>query len=190
MFSSKSDLRREMSARRAALPAAEVARLGRDFAAGLERLPEWRAARLPCAYVSFGGEASTREILRGAFAAGREVVAPRAAGESLRLFRIRGFGDLQPGRFGIEEPASGCPEVDPAAVDFFVIPGLAFDRRGCRVGFGKGYYDRLLAGVREDVPLVALAYGFQVVARVAHESHDRPVGVLVTPEGVIRCATE
>lgn len=188
MIPTKAHLRRGMLVHRDALPPEAVERMARDFADRLQLVAAWRQATLPCVYASFGGEASTRVILREAFAAGREVAMPRLVGSDIRLRRVASFDHLAPGRFGIDEPLDACPVVAPADVDVFVIPGVAFDRRGHRVGFGKGYYDRLLARATTGVPVIGLAYGFQLVNHIPDAPHDRTVDVLVTPHAVIPCA--
>ena len=187
MIPTKAHLRRGILVHRDALPSEAVSRMARDFADQLELVPAWRSAKLPCVYVSFGGEASTRVILEEAFKSGRALALPKVEGSDVRLYRVDSLAQLAPGRFGIEEPVSGLPEVSPPEVDMFVIPGVAFDRRGHRVGFGKGYYDRLLAHAKTGVPVVALAYGFQLVHHIADEPHDRPVCAVVTPHAVITC---
>lgn len=189
MIPTKAHLRRGMLVHRDALPPTAVERMARDFADQLELVAAWRKAALPCVYASFGGEASTRVILHEAFSAGRDVAVPRIQGSDIRLYRVGSFDHLAPGRFGIDEPLEVCPEVPPAEVDAFVIPGVAFDRRGHRVGFGKGFYDRLLARAAAGVPVIGLAYGFQVVNHIPDEPHDRTVDILVTPHAVIPCTT-
>jgi 5-formyltetrahydrofolate cyclo-ligase len=98
---------------------------------------------------------------------------------------VTSFADLVPGKFGIPEPRPETPCVAPTEPDLLVVPGVAFDRRGHRVGYGKGYYDRLLAVT--GAPVMALAYGFQLVEHIPDEPHDRCMDYILTPEELIRC---
>lgn len=185
MIPNKAHLRREILVHRDALPAASVEKLGEVFAARLLSLPLWRQARFPALYMSFGGEASTRGILTACFLAKRPVALPRVEAAGLRLHRVSSFDELAPGRFGILEPRPETPVVGPGEIDLFVVPGVAFDRRGHRIGYGKGYYDRLLE--LTDAPALALAYGFQLVHRIPEEPHDRRMSFILTPDELIAC---
>ncbi|RYD45106.1 MAG: 5-formyltetrahydrofolate cyclo-ligase, partial [Verrucomicrobiaceae bacterium] len=80
--------------------------------------------------------------------------------------------NLAEGSFGIMEPAEGSPEVAVEEIDAFLCPGLAFDRKGGRLGRGRGFYDRLLAKAREDAVKIGLCHGFQMVEDTFSEEHD------------------
>lgn len=185
MNPTKAEWRRQILARRSALTPEFVDDMGDAIARRLMDSALWRESRLPALYVSAKGEASTRGILEKLFSEGRSVVLPRVEGDRLSLRRVSGFDELGEGRFGIPEPAAFTLVVPPEEPDLFVVPGVVFDRTGRRIGFGKGYYDRLLSGVK--VPVVALAYGFQLVAEIPEEAHDRRVDFIHTPEATIRC---
>jgi 5-formyltetrahydrofolate cyclo-ligase len=104
----------------------------------------------------------------------------------LRLYEVRDLaGDLKPGTCGIREPRPNrCPPADPDSLDFALIPGVAFDERARRLGYGGGFYDRLLAGgLPEGTPLVSGAFGVQIVDEVPFDPHDAPVDLVVTERG-------
>jgi len=185
MISTKAALRLPILARRLALTAEFVEDGGVAFADRLAASELWRASRSPCVYVSTKGEASTRVILERLFAAGRTVIVPRVEGDEVSLRRVSGFDELLPGRFGIPEPSAVAPLVSPDEPDLFVVPGVVFDREGRRIGFGKGYYDRLLS--RSRAPAVGLAYCFQLVPEVPEEIHDRRMDFIHTPEETVAC---
>ena len=90
---------------------------------------------------------------------------------------------------GFEQPIAATPEIDPAEVDVALVPGLAFDRNGTRLGRGGGHYDRLLARLRPDAVIVGITPAALVVDRLPREAHDRPVGFLATEDGVVRVPT-
>jgi 5-formyltetrahydrofolate cyclo-ligase len=179
----KRALRRTIRRRIAALDPVERRRQEAALRAGCLELPGHARAATILLYVSvFPEEIDTWPLLREALASGRRLVCPRVDRSRwrLRLFRIRDLDrDLVPGTLDIPEPAEGCPEVDPAAVDWALIPGLAFDRSGYRLGRGAGHYDRLLPRLRAGTPTWALALDPQWVERLPVEPHDQPLdGIL------------
>ncbi len=159
------------------------------LAARLPRLPGYTAAHTVLFYAHvFPEEINTRPFFLHALAAGKRVLCPRVdpARNCLRLFEIIALArDLEPGFLGIPEPRKDCHEVDVAEVDWALIPGLAFDPRCYRLGRGAGYYDRLLPGMRPDVPRWALAYDCQIIPEVPVEPHDVPIDGIATAGQVI-----
>ncbi len=185
MIPNKAHLRRGVLVHRESLSAEAVAKIGEALAQRLWSLPVWRQARLPAMYCSMGGEISTRRILEELFREKRAVALPRIEGSDLRLHRVTSMAQLAPGRFGITEPLADTPAVSESEPDLLLVPGVAFDRRGHRVGYGKGFYDRLLQ--HTNAPVIALAYGFQLVHHVPEEPHDHPVDYILTPDELIVC---
>lgn len=206
-------LRRAMLARRAALPPDEAARLGHAAQDALLASPAWQNARQVLLYVAVRNEAATARLLDAAWADGKQVLLPRcltpaaapgATGPAspaadcdneMCLAPCACAADLKPGRYGIAEPdPARCPAIDMDAVpglapnfapDLAVIPGVAFDRRGNRLGHGAGYYDRFLAHpAMARTALVGLAYAFQIVPALPVAPWDRPVHALCTEEGL------
>ncbi|MFB3737897.1 MAG: 5-formyltetrahydrofolate cyclo-ligase [Candidatus Velamenicoccus archaeovorus] len=182
----KRALRREVLARRDALPPDELERRSAEVARRLLGLPELAAAGTVMAFSSFGSEVRTTPILDGLVARGRRAVLPRIVGGELEPVVFRPDGDFRTASFGAREPVGG--EVLPAAeIDVVVTPGVAFDRRGHRVGYGAGYYDRFFRRTRPDVVKVAIGFALQLIDGVPHGSADVPVDVVVTDEVVVRC---
>jgi 5-formyltetrahydrofolate cyclo-ligase len=133
---------------------------------------------------TFPEEIATGPLLAEAFRRGKAVILPRVdrAERRLRLFRVDDpERDLAPGTRGIPEPRAGCPEIAPAAVDWVLVPGLAFDARGYRIGRGGGHYDRLLPLLRADVLRWALIHDCQWVDELPLEPHDVPLDGVVSP---------
>lgn len=154
---------------------------------------EWfRQARTILLYVAFRGEVRTQMIATAAGAAGKRLALPRVQKEPKRLILHAYSGDpttLIRGAYGIAEPREDWPVVEPGEVDLVVAPGVAFDRRGNRLGYGGGYYDRMLPEVKAANPaakLVGLAYGFQLVPELPAEPHDIPMDGVATEDGLIR----
>lgn len=154
-------------------------------------LPEFAAANTILTYIGVRTEVATDTIVAEAVRGQKRVAAPYVTPEGLRAAFIEGRGDLVPARFGLVEPADritqdplrNCP---PGEVDLFVIPGLAFDRSGGRVGFGRAYYDRLLANANPKARFVAVCFHSQLVATVPMIEHDIPMHLIVTERETIR----
>ncbi len=179
-------MRRAVLLRRDALPEGERALLAGRIVRAILDLPAYRDTGVVLAYASFGTELQTDELLRRVLADGKVLLLPRVERGGLGLYEVRDVaGDLAPGTWGIREPIPDrCPLVDPQGVGFALIPGVAFDKRARRLGYGGGFYDRLLAGgLPEGTPLVSGAFGVQIVDEVPTDPHDAPVDLVVTEKG-------
>lgn len=187
----KKVLRETIIARRLAMGADEVATLSNQIAARLLALPEYREAKQIMSYVAFRHEVETRDIITRSLAMGKKVAVPLTVSREKKLIPSQVYdfpGDLAPGCWGILEPR---PEtlrpVDPSEIDLVLVPGLAFDRQGHRLGYGGGFYDRFLAQLPAPSTSVALAYSFQVLPEVEHGENDWPVDIIITEAEIIRC---
>jgi 5-formyltetrahydrofolate cyclo-ligase len=189
----KRALRRAMNERRTQLPVTERQRAARAASERLLELPELRdvAARRGClaGFISVRAEMDPAAALGEARRRGVRIALPRVADDQCpRLrFHLAGDADLAPGRFGIPEPGATLPEVSMADIDVMIVPGLAFDQAGNRLGTGGGYYDEWLAQRAPARPrLVGLAYDFQMIDACPTEAFDQAVGCIVTDARVIR----
>lgn len=158
----------------------------------LVAMPQYQAAGCVMWYVDVRDEVRTRNALFDQFNHRRRVVVPYCVGDQLGLFELRSPSELAPGRFGILEPRKALREeanrvVAAEELDLVVVPGVAFDRTGGRLGHGKGFYDRCLQATREDTVRVGLAFDCQIVSRVPVESHDIVMDWVVTENEVIAC---
>jgi 5-formyltetrahydrofolate cyclo-ligase len=183
-------LRRSILAQRAALTAEEALCRSRAIQVLALQTPTYQACRGVALYSATGGEVRTRAILKDALESGRRVFYPRTCRDGDGEFvAVLSESDLHIGRHGIYEPVGGeslCG-ADFSSLAIFV-PGVAFDRRGNRLGRGQGWYDRMLAGLRGST-IVALAYEFQLVDRVPASAWDRKVHYIVTENCVIDCGS-
>lgn len=131
-------------------------------------------------YSAILNEVATEQLALRAWLDGKRVVYPRLiADDHLAFFEAAGFSDLSPGAFGILEPAASRP-VPLESIDLLVVPGVAFDLEGHRLGYGRGCYDRVLSGCRSGLEKVGLAYEFQVVEKLPVAGHDCRISRLVT----------
>ena len=182
----KRALRREVLARRDALAPEDRSERSRRIADRILALPEVSRAGTVMAFWSFGSEVETAPLIRRLVEAGSDVVLPRIDGGDVLPVSYAPGDPVAPTGFGAMEPSAGRA-VEPERVDAVIVPGVAFDRRGARVGYGGGYYDRFLARTRPGVPAIAIAFGLQVVEGVPEGRGDRRLDAIVTEEEVIRC---
>lgn len=166
----------------------EVYRLSLRVQKRFLRSPFYRNAGKLALYSSFSNEVLTDDLFQKANEEGKEVYYPRVikAGKShLAFFRVAHLKELKPGSYEIPEPEEKEARITAATFDLVVVPGVAFDLTGARVGFGKGYYDMALEGLK--CPVVALAYDFQVVNElIPSEPHDVRVSAIVTEKRIVR----
>ncbi|MEX2504362.1 MAG: 5-formyltetrahydrofolate cyclo-ligase [Egicoccus sp.] len=174
----KSALRATARAARAAMSADERADASVRVAARLERLPEVRRARTVLLYAASGKEADPAGVLPRLVARGVRTLYPRVRGDHLDLVAASDLRTMQLGFRGITEPVGVA--VDPAVVDVAIVPGVAFDLAGGRLGQGGGHYDRLLATLPTTATRIGVCFGCQVVPRVPREPHDAAVDLVVT----------
>jgi 5-formyltetrahydrofolate cyclo-ligase len=184
----KRALRREVLALRDAMAPRARAEASARIAERVRAMPEVVAARTVMAFWSFGSEVDTAPMIAGLHEAGTRLALPRIHGPELLAVAYAPGDPVAPARFGAMQP-EGAAIVGPEAVDVVLVPGVAFDRRGDRVGYGGGFYDRFLARTRPGVPAIAIAFAAQVVESVPAGRADRRVDVVVTEAGVIRCRT-
>ncbi|MDR2076910.1 MAG: 5-formyltetrahydrofolate cyclo-ligase [Desulfovibrio sp.] len=184
----KASLRQAMIRRRKALSAEERQALSLAAQQHVLDSPLWRNARCVALYAALAGETDTSALLENAWAGGRTVLLP------LCSVKERGRMDFCacPGKHALRPGFAGIPEPDPALApaapppDLLVVPGLAFDCRGFRLGMGGGYYDRFF--LRSPLPgavRLGLAFSFQVLDALPREAWDRPVHALGTEKGLL-----
>ncbi len=182
----KTQLRARLLDRRRALDPETVRRASALACTRLAALPEWAAAGTVALYVGWRGEADPLPLLDAA--GGRRVALPVIAPgeELLRFYAVDGAADLAPGAFGIPAPVPEAARAVAAAdLDLVVVPGVAFDAEGRRLGLGRGYYDRLLAAAPRALR-VGFAFEWQLVASVPVEAHDLSMDLVVTEGSVLR----
>jgi len=187
----KRALRESLTAARDALPATLRARASRSIADRIAVLPTWRAARVVLLTLPFRSEWDARLVARAALAAGKTVALPRvdASARMLRAFAIEDLDrDVEPGHRGIPEPRATCAAVALQTIDWVLTPGVGFDAAGRRLGYGGGYYDRLLPLLPRAASRVAGAFEVQLVDRVPAAPHDIGVDCIVTEQRIIDCA--
>ncbi|MBN2042550.1 MAG: 5-formyltetrahydrofolate cyclo-ligase [Candidatus Aenigmarchaeota archaeon] len=140
-------------------------------------------------YYSVRGEVGTEKMIRESMKMGKKVLFPvtDTVNRSLSISEINEMlEDLKPGPYGIPEPS--YPIIfPPKDLDMVIVPGIAFDKKGNRLGYGMGFYDRFLSDIHRKIPVIALAYEFQMVDKIPHEETDVRVQKIITEKRIIRC---
>jgi 5-formyltetrahydrofolate cyclo-ligase len=192
----KADLRRRYSELRQAIPPAERASAEAAIREGLFSLPAWQNAPLILGYMSIRGELDTTPIWARAVSEGKGYALPvtltgTAKGEML-FRRTPGFApeELIPARFGVSEPAEDCPALTLRELEgsLILIPGLVFDDRGYRLGYGGGYYDRFLSELRAagvSFTTAGLVFHICRTDHIPHEAHDIPVDIILDERRIL-----
>ena len=182
----KQQLREAMVAARLRLSPAERTERSRAAAARLVALPTFEHARTVALYAPLGSEVDTSDVAAAARAAGKRTVYPRLVeGRHALAWAACAPEQLAEGPLRSREPPPGCAAVPASEIDLVVVPGLAFDARGRRLGRGRGHYDATLAALPTSAARVGLAYEIQIVDAVPDEEHDQPLHAVVTEARVL-----
>lgn len=152
-------------------------------------LPEYAAAKTVMFYVDVRSEVRTRHYLATALTHGKTIVVPYCVNGELELFHLQDMNELEIGAYKILEPQKDLREVaakkvDVKSLDLIMVPGVAFDRRGARMGHGFGYYDKLLQHARPDAPFIALAFECQLYPEIPTQAHDVFMDKIITETAV------
>lgn len=153
--------------------------------------PAYQNARFIYCYASYKDETDTGRIIEESLRRGKRVALPRVRGKRRMEFCfIKSPADLKPGFMGIKEPGPWCTKAPvPAGDTLILIPGLAFDRRGARTGYGGGYYDTYLQKKTQCIK-AALAYSVQIAPEIPQEPEDVKADMIITEEEVILCSKD
>lgn len=152
--------------------------------AKIARMPVFKRAKTVFVYLSHKGEVST-DVFVKKYLGKKRLVVPRVHGRHIRLCELSPGVCFKKGTFGVREPEKCVPFMDFKKIDVAFIPGVAFDKRGHRIGFGGGFFDRFLKKVR--CTTIGLAYEFQIVEKVPEEHYDMAVDYIVTERRTIKC---
>ncbi len=183
----KADIRRWMLEKRCSISDEKSIEISLTIQQKLFLTPRYKEANIIALYSSFRGEVKTERLIERALFDGKKVVMPKISMEDYRMhfIAISAKDDLMTNSYGLKEPEQkNSGYFAEENIDLFVVPGVAFDLSGNRIGMGKGYYDRALQSVSRD-SVVALAYEFQLIDSVPAENHDVVMGTIITEERII-----
>ena len=173
----KKALRRDIAAKKRAMTPEQIEQASQRLAEQFFQTDLYRNAQSIYGYLSYNQEVRTEAILRRAMADGKRVAVPKVFGDDMKFLWLDDLSLVAPGYYDIPEPLADGPEADDDLA-LVLMPGLAFDADGHRIGYGGGFYDRYLAA-HHDHKLVALCYGFQLLDHLDTEDHDIPVNLVI-----------
>lgn len=177
----KDEIRQEVKGKKAKLTKEQIAAKSEIMTGHFTALTEYRDCSQIILYAAFNQEVNTLPLINQAIKDGKKVALPRVMGKDIEFFYIDTFHDTTVSSLGIPEP-----DIQNKAAlltdrrNIILVPGLAFDMEGNRIGYGKGYYDAYLAAQREEFLKIAFAYDFQVYESIPSEPHDVKVDLLIT----------
>lgn len=179
-------LRKALSEKRRALPSQVQEKAARDAAALLLGYAPYSSAEAVMAYIACRGELSLAPVIEDILRQGKTLLLPRCdAPGVMTARRVRALSELKTGRYGLMEPAAESEIIPPEEIGLVLAPGVAFDRRGGRIGQGGGYYDRFLPGT--GALRVGVCHSFALLEHVPVQAHDMRMDVLLTPQALIAC---
>jgi 5-formyltetrahydrofolate cyclo-ligase len=184
--SDKTGLRARMRVARAAIPEGQRREATIRVAAGVLLYLQGVTPLGVLAYCASPEEIDPSVLVRLLRESGVPVAFPRVCGPAGLALHWSELEDLQPGYCGLLEPTEGMAEAAPDEIDVVLVPGVAFDERGHRLGMGGGFYDRLLADLPPEVMKIGLAFDEQIVEAVPREEHDVVLDAVVTPSRILR----
>ncbi|GAX88789.1 5-formyltetrahydrofolate cyclo-ligase [Effusibacillus lacus] len=197
----KSLIRQRILERRSAMSGGVRAAKQASIFRNLMTIPQLQTALTVFLYLDFRGEVETDEIFRWGWQTGKRMAVPVTVIQERKLIpvELHSFEDLEIGAYGIREPriqhsgslVEGLMEhaVPVSSIDVVLVPGVAFDLQGGRLGYGGGYYDRFLPMLRSDAVKIGLAFDLQLVDRLPVEEHDIHLDYVVTESSVIHCSS-
>lgn len=178
----KSEFRDYIAKKKEALPLVEKREMDNAIYETIINSHEFINAKVIFIYISFGKEVDTHNIIQYAIASGKEVCVPRVISrlKGMRALKINSLDELEISNYGILEPKENSEEVSVENMDLAVIPGLAFDLQGGRIGYGGGFYDRFFSNSDINIKKIALAYEFQILEEIPLEDHDIAIDSIIT----------
>lgn len=190
----KKTIRKSIIAKRNNLSPDYISSSSKKITTTLLSLDAFKNAKTIMCYVSFGTEVDTKKIIEECFKQGKSILIPiimrNVNGTSyMEASELHNFKeDLTPGTMNILEPKeSSIRIIDPEIIDLIIIPGLAFDKYGNRLGYGAGYFDYFLQRLKGDCKQIAITFSFQIVEFIPIEEHDKPIPQILTERGLNQC---
>jgi 5-formyltetrahydrofolate cyclo-ligase len=183
----KADIRVQVSRALETLSEKNYLKWSSDIAAHLISSTYWKDAKVIAFTISRGREVDTYYLIRKAWEEGKQIVVPRANFQTklMTFYELTRFDHLESQPYSLKEPMiEYCQAINHENIDLVIVPGLAFDKSGYRLGFGGGFYDRFLPTV--DAITISLAFPSQIVKALPVEKHDQQVDHIVTPSGFLQ----
>lgn len=178
----KKELRKEIIKKRDELDCTEKKIKDKKIIEKLKGTKEYKEAKEIFIYIGFGSEINTKILIEDALEDGKEVCVPKVINKEMVFIKINSLENLVTSNYGILEPVGDKNNFNVDNLGLIIMPGLAFDKQGNRLGYGGGYYDKFLSNNKINVKKIALAYNFQILDKVPSEEHDIKVDSIITEE--------
>ncbi len=149
----------------------------------ISSLAAFKKAKNVLFYLPVHGEVDLTGLF-GKFSKKKTFFLPRVKGKTLELHLIKNLTHTSKGKFNVTEPKKHLPTVKPSGLDLVLVPGVVFGLDGHRIGYGKGFYDRLLK--KTICPKIGIAYGFQIVKNISGDPHDVPMDMIITEQKTLK----
>jgi len=183
----KENIRKQIKEKRRKQSKEENRKKSKEIKERLFSLKEYKEAEAILFYISYNGEVFTHDMILESFYK-KNIIVPvsNKQDSSLTLSHLKSWEELSIGSYGILEPRiEKIRKTNVEDIDLIIVPGVAFDEKGNRLGHGKGYYDRLLK--KTNALTIGLAFEFQIVDNIPTNKHDRPVDIIITEKRTINC---
>ena len=186
----KAEIRKRILERRGSLTAEETGEKSERIFSQLCALRSYKDAKMILVYMDYKNEVRTGAFIKKCIEEGKRIALPKVevhGDRMLSLYEIESLGrDIFAGYKGIPEPnCETLRKIEPTEIDLLVIPGVAFDTERNRLGYGAGYYDRLLPGTRSDSIKAGVAYTLQIVDKIPAGSYDIPMDLVITEDRIL-----
>lgn len=186
----KKRIRRKILSERKQLTKEQVENMSEKIINKLKKIPIYKTSKTVMVYLSFGNEVDSEEIIKDCLESGKRVLLPFCDNTDMSMTptEIKSLDiDLVEDNIGYIQPnKETLSPVDLSEIDLIIVPGISFDRKGYRIGFGAGYYDRFLGRVNFEIPTIGLAYDFQIIdSLIEMEDYDIPVDYVMTEDRII-----
>ena len=188
IFNEKKILRKEILTKRKNIDIVEKEKMDRKICNKFYESKYYRDAKNIFIYISYDSEINTKEIINKALIDNKKIYVPRTEFKTrlMDAVEIISLDNLIESEYGILEPSIEEPHIEPNELDLIVVPGVAFDRNGGRIGYGAGFYDRYFKKINKDnIKKMALAYDFQILEKIPMNEQDVPVSYIITEKEFI-----
>ncbi|AWK50563.1 5-formyltetrahydrofolate cyclo-ligase [Clostridium beijerinckii] len=191
IFNDKKNLRKEILTKRKNIDSVEKEKMDQKILDEFYENKYYKEAKNIFIYISYDSEINTRGIINKALKDNKKIYVPRTEFKTrfMDAVEITSLDNLVESEYGILEPSMEEPHIEPNELDLIVVPGVAFDRNGGRIGYGAGFYDRYFKRISDDrikrVPKLALAYDFQILEKIPMNEKDVPVNYIITEKEYI-----
>ena len=182
---SKKEIRRIVQELRKTYSSETLAIWSEEICRKIAKLPEYRKSTFIAFYFAKKGEVDLKSLIGRAFLTGKKVFLPKThfTEKKLTFHQIFSFSDLVPGPFSLREPPLKNPSISPEKLELILVPGVAFDLKKTRIGYGGGFYDRVLS--KTQALKIGVAFSFQIFEKLPSEAHDQNVDLIITERGII-----